>query len=82
MFATRTPHRPNAVGLSLCRLEEIEGSTIHFSSVDLIHVRPFSLSFEGHKPISCPGYHTYPVKSYFCFGFSREDFGSVSLEAV
>ena len=29
LFATRTPHRPNNLGLSLVRLEAVEGDTLH-----------------------------------------------------
>jgi tRNA-Thr(GGU) m(6)t(6)A37 methyltransferase TsaA len=40
MFATRTPHRVNPIGLTVCRLDRIEGSTIHLSGVDVIDGTP------------------------------------------
>jgi tRNA (adenine37-N6)-methyltransferase len=40
LFATRTPHRPNPIGLSVVRLERIEGSTLFMSGVDLIDGTP------------------------------------------
>ncbi len=40
VFATRSPHRPNSLGLSLVRLDKIEGSTLFFSGVDLIDGTP------------------------------------------
>ena len=40
LFATRTPHRPNNVGLSLVRLRAIEGGTLKLSGVDLIDGTP------------------------------------------
>ena len=40
IFATRTPHRPNPIGLSLCKLESVRGSVITLSGVDIIHGTP------------------------------------------
>ncbi|KAJ1624508.1 TsaA-like domain-containing protein [Pavlovales sp. CCMP2436] len=40
LYATRSPHRPNAIGLSAVRLERIEGSTLYLSGVDLIDGTP------------------------------------------
>jgi tRNA (Thr-GGU) A37 N-methylase len=31
VFATRSPHRPNPVGLTLARLESVDGSVVHVS---------------------------------------------------
>jgi tRNA-Thr(GGU) m(6)t(6)A37 methyltransferase TsaA len=39
-FATRTPHRVNPIGLTVCRLDRIEGRTLFLSGVDLIHGTP------------------------------------------
>ncbi len=40
LFATRTPHRPNPIGLSVVKLERIEGNTLHLSGVDLVDGSP------------------------------------------
>ncbi len=40
LFATRSPHRPNSIGLSLVKLEKIEGDVVHMSGVDLIEGTP------------------------------------------
>lgn len=40
VFATRSPHRPNALGLSLMKIEKIEGRMIHMSGGDLIEGTP------------------------------------------
>lgn len=40
VFATRTPHRLNPIGLSLVKLERVEGRTLHLSSLDLIQGTP------------------------------------------
>lgn len=40
LFATRSPHRPNNVGLTLARLEKIEGNVIHLLGVDMVSGTP------------------------------------------
>jgi tRNA-Thr(GGU) m(6)t(6)A37 methyltransferase TsaA len=40
LFATRTPHRPNPIGLSLVQLDRIEKDTVHISGVDLMDGTP------------------------------------------
>ncbi len=40
LFATRTPHRPNPIGLSVVKLDRLEPGLLHFSGVDLIHGTP------------------------------------------
>ena len=40
VFATRSPHRPNPVGLSLCRIDAIDGRTLIMSGVDLVDGTP------------------------------------------
>ncbi len=40
VFATRSPHRPNPIGLSIVRLVRIEDLTLHVSDVDLLDGTP------------------------------------------
>lgn len=40
LFATRTPHRPNPIGLSAVKLERIEGNLVYLSGVDLLDGTP------------------------------------------
>jgi hypothetical protein len=40
VFATRSPHRPNPLGLSAVRLERIEGLTLHVRDVDMLDGTP------------------------------------------
>ncbi|CAN5693986.1 tRNA (N6-threonylcarbamoyladenosine(37)-N6)-methyltransferase TrmO [soil metagenome] len=40
VFATRSPHRPNAIGLSVVRLERVEGLVVHVADVDLLDGTP------------------------------------------
>ncbi len=52
VFATRAPRRPNAIGLSIVRLEKIEGSTLYIEDVDmldgtpLLDIKPFVRRFD------------------------------------
>jgi hypothetical protein len=40
VFATRSPHRPNPIGLSLLRLLEVRGLTLRVADVDLLDRTP------------------------------------------
>jgi len=40
VFATRSPHRPNALGLSAVRLERVDGLTVHIGPHDLLDGTP------------------------------------------
>lgn len=40
VFATRSPHRPNPVGLSLTRLLRREGNILHIAGIDVVDGTP------------------------------------------
>ncbi|MBS0389416.1 MAG: tRNA (N6-threonylcarbamoyladenosine(37)-N6)-methyltransferase TrmO, partial [Proteobacteria bacterium] len=40
VFATRSPHRPNALGLSAVRLERVDGLTLHLGAHDMLDGTP------------------------------------------
>ena len=40
LFSTRSPHRPNAIGLSLVRLDRVQGDTLFFLGADLLDGTP------------------------------------------
>lgn len=40
VFATRSPHRPNSLGLSLVKIEKVEGDSIWISGIDLVDGTP------------------------------------------
>ena len=40
VFATRSPHRPNPIGVSVVRLEEIDGNILKISRVDMVDGTP------------------------------------------
>ena len=54
-LSTRTPHRPNNVGLSLLKLHKVEGSTITVTGVDLCDKTPI-YDIKPFVPWDVPGY--------------------------
>lgn len=40
VFATRSPRRPNPIGLSIVQLDSIEGKVLHISDVDIVDGTP------------------------------------------
>ncbi len=40
VFATRSPHRPNPIGLSVVRLQRVEGLTLHIRDADMVDGTP------------------------------------------
>jgi tRNA (adenine37-N6)-methyltransferase len=53
LFATRAPKRPNAIGLSVVRLDKIEESVLHIQNVDildstpLLDIKPYVSDFDA-----------------------------------
>jgi tRNA-Thr(GGU) m(6)t(6)A37 methyltransferase TsaA len=52
VFATRSPHRPNAIGLSVVELLRREGNMLYLSGVDildgtpLLDIKPYTVKFD------------------------------------
>jgi tRNA-Thr(GGU) m(6)t(6)A37 methyltransferase TsaA len=40
VFATRAPSRPNSIGVSVVRLDKIEGNVLHIRDIDIIDGTP------------------------------------------
>lgn len=40
IFAIRSPHRPNHIGLSMVKVKKIEGNKLHFNEVDMLDRTP------------------------------------------
>ncbi|WP_321505261.1 tRNA (N6-threonylcarbamoyladenosine(37)-N6)-methyltransferase TrmO [uncultured Methanoregula sp.] len=61
IFATRSPRRPNAIGLSVVRLVSVNGSTLVVDDVDvldgtpLLDIKPYVPAFDAY-PDSCCGW--------------------------
>jgi tRNA-Thr(GGU) m(6)t(6)A37 methyltransferase TsaA len=57
VFATRAPHRPNPIGLSVLKIESINSGQISVSNVDildgtpLLDIKPYVPQFDGAQEI-------------------------------
>ena len=62
IFATRSPHRPNHLGLSIVRLQRIEGNRIYFTEVDvldgtpLLDIKPYVPDFDVRTEVTTGWY--------------------------
>ena len=57
IFATRAPHRPNKLGMSLVRLTKIEGNILHIKDIDvldgtpLLDIKPYIKRFDSRENV-------------------------------
>ena len=57
VFATRSPKRPNRIGMSIVTLEHIEGNVIHFKGVDMLNgsplldIKPYYSYFDNRQNV-------------------------------
>ena len=57
VFAIRSPHRPNHIGVSIVKLEKLEKNVITFSEVDildgtpLIDIKPYVSHFDSRENV-------------------------------
>ncbi|XP_076996198.1 tRNA (adenine(37)-N6)-methyltransferase [Tamandua tetradactyla] len=65
VFSTRSPHRPNAIGLTLAKLEKVEGGTVHLSGIDMVHgtpvldIKPYIADYDSPRDPRKPPGHMY-----------------------
>ena len=50
LFATRAPKRPNPIGLSVVKLEKIDGPVLHIEGVDILDETPL-LDIKPYVPV-------------------------------
>jgi tRNA (adenine37-N6)-methyltransferase len=56
VFATRVPRRPNAIGVSVVRIEKLQGNIVEIEDVDildgtpLLDIKPFVPDFDNREP--------------------------------
>ena len=57
IFAIRSPHRPNHIGLSIVKIEKIQENKIYFKEVDmldgtpLLDIKPYSKYFDSRENV-------------------------------
>jgi tRNA-Thr(GGU) m(6)t(6)A37 methyltransferase TsaA len=77
VFATRSPHRPNRIGMSCVELDKIEGNKIFIRNFDLldrtpiIDIKPYIPAADAF-PASCTGWLDEAEKSRFSVQFTPE----------
>ena len=55
VFATRAPKRPNQIGISVVKIEKIQGNIIYITNVDIVNgtplldIKPYASFFENVK---------------------------------
>jgi hypothetical protein len=63
-FTIRTPHRPNNIGLSIAKLDQIKGNTLYLSGVDLVSgtpildVKPYIATYDALPTAAAPQWIT------------------------
>ena len=59
IFAIRSPHRPNHIGLSIVKIERIEGNRLYFTEVDVLDqtpvldIKPYVSHFDHRDDVKC-----------------------------
>jgi tRNA-Thr(GGU) m(6)t(6)A37 methyltransferase TsaA len=59
IFAIRSPHRPNHIGLSIVKIKRIEGNKLYFSEVDVLDqtpvldIKPYVAYFDHRQNVVC-----------------------------
>lgn len=57
LFATRAPRRPNPIGMSVVRLDRVDGNTMHIQDLDildgtpLLDIKPYVPEFSAEEEI-------------------------------
>ncbi|KAM4877708.1 tRNA (adenine(37)-N6)-methyltransferase isoform 2-T2 [Thomomys bottae] len=60
VFSTRSPHRPNAIGLTLAKLEKVEGGAVYLSGIDMIDgtpvldIKPYIADYDSPQHLMKP----------------------------
>ncbi len=58
IFAIRSPHRPNHIGLSIVKIKRIEGNKMYFTEVDvldgtpLLDIKPYVKHFDSRENVT------------------------------
>jgi hypothetical protein len=68
VFASRAPHRPCPIGLTLARLCQVQGDTLLLHGVDLVHGTPI-LDVKPYRP--CPRFCGRASSSFRCCRYVR-----------
>ncbi len=62
VFATRSPRRPNPIGISICRILSVDGNKIHIDQIDgfngspVIDIKPYFPDMDSISDAITPGW--------------------------
>ncbi|CAK4078797.1 unnamed protein product [Aphanomyces euteiches] len=71
VFATRTPHRPNPIGIALAKIDKVDGRTLWISAIDLVEgtpvldIKPYVPKYDSLPQSAVPAWiaETYGTQS-------------------
>jgi tRNA-Thr(GGU) m(6)t(6)A37 methyltransferase TsaA len=82
VFASRSPHRPNSIGMSVAKIERIDGNEIHVSGIDILNntpvldIKPY-LPFADSHPQAISGWASAEIAKY-SVSFSDESLQTIN----
>ncbi len=59
IFAIRSPHRPNHIGLSIVKIKKIEANRLYFAEVDMLDgtpvldIKPYVKYYDSREDVKC-----------------------------
>lgn len=71
IFAQRAKDRPNRLGVTVCRILEVSGSTIHLAGLDaidgtpVVDIKPWMAEFGPRGDVAQPSWSTELMKDYW-----------------
>jgi tRNA-Thr(GGU) m(6)t(6)A37 methyltransferase TsaA len=71
IFAQRAKDRPNRLGVTVCRIIKVEGSTVHVAGLDavdgtpVVDIKPWMVEFGPRGDVSQPSWSTELMKGYW-----------------
>lgn len=71
IFAQRAKDRPNRLGVTVCRIESVEGSVVHVAGLDaidgtpVVDIKPWMAEFGPRGDVAQPSWSTELMKDYW-----------------
>lgn len=89
VYSTRSPHRPNALGLTLAKLDKVDGDTLYLSDIDMIDgtpvldIKPYIPDYDSiHSRVNSEAHEANTNKKEINqhTGLANEDFEQPEIE--
>lgn len=91
VYSTRSPHRPNALGLTLAKLDKVDGDTLYLSDIDMIDgtpildIKPYIPDYDSiHSRVNSEAHeaNTNTKEIHQHTGLANEDFEKPEIEEI